>query len=54
MKFIKVGESFQYEVTKSDNKYLALIGTMVMKKTAKFSHYANDCLYYLTTTKIDV
>jgi hypothetical protein len=54
MKYIKINNQYQYEVTSNDKKYLAIIGNMVMKKTAKFSHFAMDSLFYLTTTKIDV
>lgn len=54
MKFIKIGTNYQYEILISDKINLTLIGNMVMKKTAKFSHFAMDSIFYLTTTKIDV
>jgi hypothetical protein len=54
MKYIKIGNQYQYEVTPNDSKNLAMIGNMVMKKTAKFSHFAMDSVFFLTTIKIDI
>lgn len=53
MKVIKIGNSYQYEISFNDKANLVLLGNMVMKKTAKFSHYASDSLFYLTTIKIE-
>jgi hypothetical protein len=54
MKYIKIANQYQYEITPNDKNYLSIIGNMVMKKTAKFSHFAMDSVFFLTTIKIDI